>query len=153
MAAQLSRPLPSGQRSLSPKDPFVSASFTLPQRETSDGEEGRDDGKSTDHENSSWLLTDMLAPVSHSLILSHVVSLVEQPFPIAAQQSEHGPPTLCGPKEPGVAAEFSGRSQPSSLRKSEESDSLLQHIQVWTHHLRTHPLCCLAVKTSVLIRT
>lgn len=89
VAAQLGRPLPSGQRSHSPKDTFVSSSFMLPQREKTDAEEGRDSGKTdnvgTFEEPWSWKLSAyMLAfltlnsssfRVSHSLILSYIVSL------------------------------------------------------------------------------
>lgn len=70
---------------------------------------------------------------------------------IPAHQTEYGTTRLYSPKETDVA-EFSGRSQPSSQKNREESESLLQHIQVWTQHLRAHPSCCLAAFIWILMK-
>lgn len=59
MAAQLSQPLTSGQRSPSHKATFVSSSFTLPEREKAEVEEGCVRGKTDDVGGSSGGFTDV----------------------------------------------------------------------------------------------
>lgn len=81
------------------------------------------------------LLPLLLLPCIFSFWVLHEAAtewLLIQPASIPALQSEYDPPRLSSLKGTDVA-ESGGRSQPSSLRSREESDSLLQHIQVRTH--------------------
>lgn len=177
VAAQLSQPLTSGQRSPCPKATLgSSSSFTLPQRGKAEAEaeaEGGGGSGKTDHgqKTLSWMSASIWAFVilnSGSLRVSHWLSHIDvlllffsflhhvcytsESFSIPADQTDCGASRRSGPREVQTnVAQFSGRGLPGSQENREESDSLLQHIQVWTHRCGANPPC-FAVKTVMLMR-